>query len=192
MADEFLEDEPALRTYLDTRLNIFVRRAEEEKLLNGAGGSDITGLTVNAGSATAADVEGINMFDAILAGMTSVRRDGGLEPDGVALNAVTWAKMAAAKAVDSGDYYSGGPYQAAARNPWGLRSVITEAMGDDEVLVGAFREGATVFRRGGITIEASNSHSDYFQKNLTALRAEERLALAIFRPQAFVVCTVGS
>ena len=44
-----------------------------------------------------------------------------------------------------------------------------------------------MFRRGGVTVEATNAHSDYFVKNLLALRAEERLALACYRPAAFTV-----
>jgi hypothetical protein len=38
-------------------------------------------------------------------------------------------------------------------------------------------------------VEASNSHSDFFQRNLTAIRAERRLALAVYRPQAFHIIT---
>ena len=39
----------------------------------------------------------------------------------------------------------------------------------------------------------SNSHDDFFIKNLVAIRAEERGALAVFRPSAFgeVILTGG-
>jgi HK97 family phage major capsid protein len=73
---------------------------------------------------------------------------------------------------------------------WGKRVVVTEAMDAGTALVGAFGTAAQVFRRGGLTVEASNSHSDYFRKNLTAVRAEERLALAVYRPQAFATADV--
>jgi HK97 family phage major capsid protein len=48
-------------------------------------------------------------------------------------------------------------------------------------------QAVLIFRRRGISIEASNSHSDYFTRNLTAIRAEERLALAVYRPAAIGV-----
>jgi HK97 family phage major capsid protein len=52
-------------------------------------------------------------------------------------------------------------------------------------LVGAFKTAAQIFRKGGVRVEASNSHADFFVKNLVAIRAEERLALAVYRPAAF-------
>jgi HK97 family phage major capsid protein len=52
-------------------------------------------------------------------------------------------------------------------------------------LVGAFASAAQLFTRGGIVVEASNSHADYFQRNKTAVRAERRLGLAVYRPGAF-------
>jgi hypothetical protein len=44
---------------------------------------------------------------------------------------------------------------------------------------------AQIFRRGGVRVEASNSHQDFFIKNLVAIRGEERLAFAVYREAAF-------
>jgi hypothetical protein len=44
-------------------------------------------------------------------------------------------------------------------------------------------------RRGGPTVEASNSHDDYFVKDLVSIRAEMREALCVYRPAAFTVVT---
>jgi hypothetical protein len=38
-----------------------------------------------------------------------------------------------------------------------------------------------------VTVEATNSHSDYFVKDLVAVRAEQREALLVYRPAAFTV-----
>jgi HK97 family phage major capsid protein len=82
-----------------------------------------------------------------------------------------------------------GASQFAAGSYWGVPVVVSTAVGAGTALVGAFREAARIYRRGGLTVEASNAHRDYFQKNLVALRAEERLASAIYRPSAFTTIT---
>jgi hypothetical protein len=56
-------------------------------------------------------------------------------------------------------------------------------------VVGNFQVGGQIFRKGGITVEATNSNNDDFVKNLVTIRAEERLLLAIYRPNAFGTVT---
>lgn len=179
ISDEMLEDEPQVASYINGRLALFVRQAEEAYLVDA--------ILLNAGAASSAgELDGNNLFDGIAAAIMHVRTDAGLEPDGLLVSPLDAAKMDVARAVGgTGAYFSGGPYGNPAQNPWGLRRVVTTAVADGTPIVGAFREGATVWRRGGLTVEASNSHSDYFRRNLTALRCEERLALTIFRDAAF-------
>jgi HK97 family phage major capsid protein len=73
---------------------------------------------------------------------------------------------------------------------WGLPVIVTTAApGSGTALLGAFRAASQVFRRSGLTVEATNAHSDYFTKNLVAIRAELRLALCVYRPAAFTKVT---
>ena len=102
------------------------------------------------------------------------------------IHPVDFWKMATSKDATNGQYFSGGPYAVPSRNPWGVRVVVTREAINGFPIVGAFRDAATLWRKGGLSVEASNSHSDYFRKNLTALRAEERLGLTVLRPKAFV------
>ena len=44
--------------------------------------------------------------------------------------------------------------------------VLSTMVGSGTALVGNFGQGAHIFRRGGVSIEASNSHSDYLVENL--------------------------
>ena len=57
--------------------------------------------------------------------------------------------------------------------------VVTSSMTVGSALVGSFSQGAAVHRRGGMRVEATNSHGSYFAQNITAIRAEERLALCL-------------
>jgi len=85
-----------------------------------------------------------------------------------------------------GNYYANGPFVTSQPETlWGKRVVVTPAIGDGQALVGAFTSAAQLFNRGGIVVEASNSHADFFQRNKTAIRAERRMALAVYRPGAF-------
>jgi HK97 family phage major capsid protein len=177
VSDEMIEDEPAISSYINGRLSLFVKQAEEQFLVEKL-------LASGVGTAGYSEIGGSNVFDSVMAGITAVRVEGGMEPDTLIMSALDYAKMVTKKDNQSG-YYAGNPFAAAPSNPWGLKTVVTNAVADGTPIVGAFREGATVWRKGGVTVEASNSHNDYFRRNLTAIRAEERLCLTVFRPKAF-------
>ncbi len=177
ISDEMIEDEPATASYVNGRLSLFVQQAEEQFLVEKL-------LASGIGTAGYSELGGSTVFDAVMAGITAVRVEGGMEPDALVMSALDYAKMVTKKDNQSG-YYAGSPFAAAPSNPWGLRTVVTNAVADGAPVVGAFAQGGTVWRKGGISVEASNSHSDYFRRNLTAIRAEERLALTVFRPKAF-------
>jgi HK97 family phage major capsid protein len=109
-----------------------------------------------------------------------------VEPDGVVMHPTNYAALRLAK--DSNDTFNaGGPFGVLAGNTvWGLPVALSHAVPVNTAIVGAFKSQAQVFRRNGLTVEASNSHADYFQHNLTALRAELRVGLVCYRPSAFV------
>lgn len=73
----------------------------------------------------------------------------------------------------------------------GLRTVVTEAMTKGTVLVGAFKAGGTIYRKGGLTVESTNSHENDFTNDKITFRVKERLALQVKYPKAFVKVTLG-
>lgn len=185
VSDEMLEDEPQIASYINARLSVFVQQAVEAYCVNKLLG------TAGIGTADAStDIGGNNMFDAIAAGILAVETLGGFEPDAIVIHPQDFWKMSVTKDGTNGQYFSGGPYAPPFQSPWGVRTVVTREAMNGFPLVGAFREGATLWRKGGLTVEASNSHSDYFRKDLTALRAEQRLALTVIRPKAFAKVTI--
>lgn len=186
VSNEMLEDEEAMRSYLDSRLATFVRQKREDTFV-----AQLLAQATSTG--TAADVGGDNSFDAILAGSVEVLRNGGLQADAVAMSMLSWATLLAVKD-DNGQYLSGGPFADTSQRLWGrYRIAITERLGDDQIVVGAFAQGGTIWRkRGGVTVEATNSNEDDFLNNLVAIRAEERATLFLQRPAAFAIVEVTS
>ena len=79
--------------------------------------------------------------------------------------------------------------EASPRNP----VVQTQAMAAGKFLSGAFKLGAQVFDRWQARVEVATENEDDFIKNLVTILAEERLALAVYRPETFVYgnVTVG-
>lgn len=197
-SDEILDDEPQMRAYVNGRLVLFVRIREDQQLLTGnpsVAANDITGL-LNRSGLTAAQALGADTIAvAVHKEITKIRVASFLDPTGIVWHPND--EEAAMLEQDSNNQFFGmgpftGPYgqaQPAMRTYWGLPTVSTQAMTENTILVGAFATAAQIFRRTGITVEVTNSNEDDFKNNLVAFRAEERLALAVYRPSAFGTVT---
>jgi HK97 family phage major capsid protein len=199
VSDEMLEDAPSVESYLNSRLGLFVQIKEEQQLLRGNGTApQIQGIIGASGvnTITVSGTAGTAITENIFTVMNNTRGSSLLDPDAIIVHPTQYAAMRLSKDGQS-QFFGGGPWlpptagasQFAAGSYWGVPVVVSTAVGAGTALVGSFREAARIYRRGGLTVEASNAHSDYFQKNLVALRAEERLALAIYRPSAFTTIT---
>lgn len=188
---QVLADAPALQSIIDQRLRYGLGYAEEQQLLNGSGtGQNLLGL-VTAATAYAApgslaatsqvDIIRLMILQAALAEYP---------PNGIVLNPIDWAAIEMAKD-GQGRYLIGNPQGTVSPTLWGLPVVATQAMGVDKALVGAFNLAAQIFDRQDATVDVSTEDQDNFVKNKVTIRAEERLALAIYRPQAIVYGDLG-
>lgn len=197
VTDEMFQDAEQFQAYLSSRMVFGVQRAEEAQLLNGNGTSpNLTGILNRSGLApavtTAAGLTAQKAMEGIFNQITALRSVSFVEPDAVVIHPNDWQTIRLGKD-SNGQYYAGGPFTGAYGNSgpsnvesiWGLKAVITTAIPQGTVLVGGFQESGQVFRRQGITLEMTNSNVDDFVNNLVTLRAEERLALAVYRPAGF-------
>jgi len=196
VTEELLEDASQIRSYIDSRLRYGVMLAEEDQLLNGtATPPDIVGIRNRAGLAPDVVRDDVSTpkesnADAIYRQIMAIFNLSGFMPDGIVLNPANWQVIQLSKDAQ-GRYMGLGPFSPSpAPMLWGLPVVVTPRMPITVGLVGAYRAAAQIFRKGGIRVEATNSHADYFVKNIVAIRAEERLALAVYRPSAFGEVTV--
>jgi HK97 family phage major capsid protein len=191
VTDEMLEDVPTMRSYIDARLRLFVNLALDDQLLNGSTTApDIIGFLNRTGLATAVVRAGsVTNADAVLDQITAIESATFMPVDGIVMHPTNWKTIQQSKD-GNGQYYGGGPLASPARPVlWGRPVAVTSAIALGTALVGAFRMGSQLFNRGGMRVEASNSHSDFFTRNLVAIRAERRAALAVYRPSAFGTVT---
>lgn len=186
-----LADAPALRSIIDQRLRYGLMLAEEAQLLNGSGtGQNLLGLVTAATAYSAAFTPpNTQMIDTIRLGMLQTNL-AEYPANGIVLNPTDWAYMEMLKDQNH-MYLIGNPQGTLAPTLWGLPVVTTQAMTVDKFLVGAFDMAAQIFDRQDATVEVSTEDQDNFIKNKVTIRAEERLALAVYRPQAIVYGDLG-
>lgn len=187
VTDELLADAPAMEDYVNGRLGQFISYREDSQLLNGDGiAPNLTGILNTAGIQTQAKAADPTP-DAVHKAITKVWTGSYLPADAVVMNPADWEEIRLLRTAD-GIYIWGSPSEAGPARIWGLNVTLTTSLAAGTGLVGAFRAGAQVFRRSDVAFAVSDSHSDFFVKNQLMIRAEERLALTVFRPAAF--CTV--
>lgn len=195
-----LADYGQTRSLIDNQLRLMLDLEIDDQLMNGDGTSpNISGLLDRSGLQTldltphfaaGTNLDGIRTAKRLV--KTGAAR---ANADAVVMNPVDSEEYDLMK--DSqGRYRAGDPFGVLGpATPdtapiWRMRRVESEAVDPGTAIVGAFKQGGTVFEREGVTILTSDSHSDFFVRNLVAVLAETRLGLAIFFPAAFCVVTL--
>lgn len=183
---QILDDADGLRSYIDGQARYGLEFVEENQLLNGSGtGQNLHGLvpqaTAFAPAFTPEDATGIDRIRLAILQVFLAQ----FPATGIVLHPTDWAKIELTKDA-GGNYIIGNPQGAISPTLWNLPVVSTQAMAPGEFLTGAFSYAAQIFDRMDIEVLLSSENVDDFEKNMFTIRAEERLALAVYRPEAFV------
>lgn len=193
ISDEATADTDYLVSVINSQLVGRLAVAEEDQILNGSGTSpNLRGLLNRTGLQTYATPAGSDAWaDGIFHAITLVSTGASQETaDAIVINPSDYEVIRLSKN-SGGDYYGGGPFSGGTNPPlWGYRTVVTPAIAAGTALVGAFNSAAQLFRKGGVQVDATNSNEDDFKYNRVALRAEERILLAVYRASAFVKVTL--
>ncbi|WP_313319582.1 phage major capsid protein [Stenotrophomonas sp.] len=189
---QILSDASQLASYIDGRLRYGLAFKEEQQLLNGDGtGQNLLGIIPQAtayvdpialADATVIDKIRLAMLQAQLAEFPA---------SGIVMNPIDWARVELEKDT-TGRYIIGNPQGVIGATLWNLPVVTTQAIAEDKFLTGAFKLGAQVFDRWQARVEVATENEDDFVKNLVTILAEERLALAVYRPEAFIYGDLGN
>lgn len=184
---QVLDDIPLLQSYIDGRARYGLALVEEAQILAGDGtGQNLLGLIPQATAfdfATYAKA-GDTKIDRVRRLMLQVRV-ALYRATAIVMNPTDWADIETIKDAN-GNYVVGDPRGAIEKRLWGLPVVDSDAIAAGKVMVGAMNMAAQVFDREDANVQVSTEDRDNFIKNAVTIRAEERLALAVFRPESFV------
>lgn len=187
---QILDDAAMLESYINGRLAYGLKLVEDKQLLNGDGSAGgLQGLSqVAQVFADKATMKNYTIIDQLRLAQLQVALSD-YPANGFVLNPIDWAKIELEKD-GQGRHIIGNPQSLAQPTLWGIPVVQTQAITAGSFLTGAFNMGAQIFDRQQLGVAVSTENEDDFVKNLVTILCEERLALAIYRPEAFVKGTL--
>jgi len=184
-----LDDEPTLRGIIDNELLYGLRLVEDDQILNGDGtGSNLTGIRETSGiqnQVWSAGVAGDTRIDVIRRAITKSLL-AYYEPTGIIVHPNDMEDIELTKDAEERHLMVMSVSLGAEARLWRLPMVMTPAITEGYALVGSFGIGATLYDRMEGSIRVAEQHSDFFIRNAVAVLAEQRLALAVKRPESFV------
>ena len=190
VSKQTLSDVSQIRSTIDNRLLYGLDFKEELQLLFGDNtGENLHGIVPQATAYAAPNgVDDSSVIDKLrLMALQAVLAE--YPSTGFVLNPIDWAAIELLKDT-TGRYIIGNPQGSLSPTLWGLPVVETPAMTPDKALAGAFDMGAQVFDQWSSRIETGYQNDDFTRNKVTIL-AEERLALAVYRPEAFIFGDLG-
>lgn len=184
---QILDDFAQLQSTVDAEMQYVLKYVEEQEILFGDGtGAHLKGIVPQASKFAAQfTVASQNGIDDLRLAMLQAQL-ARFPASGHVLHFIDWAKIELTK--DSlGRYILANPSALTGPTLWGLPVVATEAAAfQGKFLTGAFNAAAQLFDREDANVVISTENSDDFEKNMISIRCEERLALAVKRPEAFI------
>jgi HK97 family phage major capsid protein len=186
ISEEMLDDVPGLVTYIVNRWGSKLKVKEDATILYSvASATAFDGLTVAAQAYVDALADSaVTKWDVLMNAITQVRIDE-YRATAIMMNPADVLTLKTEKGSD-GNYLGRSPWDRLPMFCDGVQIIETTAIGPGEFLVGDFTRGAQIFDRKTASINFFDQDEDNAQKNLITVVIEERLALAVYRPNAFV------
>lgn len=183
---QILSDVPRLRAYIDQRLVYGLNLKMDEQILYGDGtGQNFTGLLVDPAVQDVGAQGASTRIDHIRDAITMAQQANYYNVNGLVMGPQDWAEIEKAKG-DDGHYIWVNVQDGGTPRLWRVPVVVSNAMEDGDFILGDWTMGAALYTREGISVRTSESHADLFVRNGVAILAEERAALGVELPLAFV------
>lgn len=184
---QILADFAQLSSDIDNELRYGLKLEEEIQILNGSGtGANLHGIIPQATAYSAAFVPS-NLQNLDTLRLAVLQAEIALLPaSAFILNPTDWAKIELTKDTQARYIFASPVGGVTPPALWGLPVVSTLGMTAGHFLTGGFDSGATVYDREQMNVQIATQNEDDFVKNMITVRCEERLALVVKRPEAFI------
>lgn len=179
-----LSDAAQIRTLIDAFLRDGLDQLLEDQIISGSGsGEDFEGILSN--SDIQSQAYSSDILTTIRKAKTKVKTVGRAVANGILMHPDDVEALDLLQ--DNEDrFYAGGPFGGSdVPSVWRVPIVESEAITAGTALIGDWRK-AVLLDREQATISVSDSHSDFFVRNMVAVLAEARAAFLVVRPSAFV------
>src|SRR4029453_16751007 len=176
---------------INQRLSQFVLLKEDAEILNGNNAAGhLWGIMPQATAATVyypvapAQPASDTALDQLNQAQTYIENQFYF-PTAYVLNPTTWSRIEGLKTTYGQYLMPGVPYAEGTQRLWGLPVYTTPGMPANDYLCGAFPGTSALFDRESVNVEMAFQNEDDFIRNLITIRAEERIAFAVFVPKAY-------
>ena len=189
--NQALDDAKQLRGYIDNRLIYGLKQEDERQILYGDGTSpNLQGILTDPDRQQYKWSEGKagdTKIDALRRAITIARMTG-FPVTGVVVNPSDWEEIELLKGSD-GHYIWVQVTEGGQKRTWSVPVVETIQINAGEVALGAWGMGAILWDRQNAFIKVLDQHADFGIRNMSALMANERVALTTMLPESFVHVT---
>jgi len=194
VSKDLLDDVPALTSFITNHMPKRVKTLEDQQILFGSGTTPqiqgITGVaTAFAAGSFATAIPAANEIDVLRVALANLNV-AFYSPSAILMHPTDVAIIDTLKTSSTREYL-GNNYLVSRDSSTGLMSIAgipiiqNTAMTAGYFCIGDFNDAAEIVDRKKLTIQMSDSHSDYFIKNMICISFEERIALPIYYNGAF-------
>lgn len=198
VTEEMLADTPQLTSYLSARVPSKVLEKEDAEILNGDGSSpNLDGLfTDGAAFVTSSSanfyqsVESANEYDVLVAALDQLA-ESNYQADTILLNPLDFHKIVLLKST-ANEYLRNQIIAGVQPAILGVPIVLNTAVTSGKFMVGNMAVATQLWVRDGLGIEFSREDSTNFRDGFVTVRAQERVALTNYQPNAIVQGTFST
>jgi HK97 family phage major capsid protein len=188
-----LADVPQLQSIINNELLYGLALEEDDQILNGDGtGENLLGIMNTPGIQQYTQINGDLKSDALRRAAT-LSALAYFPSNGYVLHPFDWEDIELQKGNIGSGTAGDGQYMlftniaiGASAQIWRQPVVESPAMTQGEFLTGAFGLGAQLYDREQANVRIAEQHANFFVQNAVAVLVEERLALAVKRPESFI------